>query len=279
MIGGCEFLRIVDCIRGGYPMSQKSGEGVSPYALVTKKIFIATLLSVTLAIYGCASLQASMAQNPKLAALICGGGGAAIGAGLGALLSSGDRALGAGIGGAAGGATAAAICFTVAKFSSTPIRDYQQTQATTGYQPRQGTVVHVESFTVDPTTVSPGQKLTFTGEYSVMTPDRNTDLPVVENVIYSYYDETEKQWKEVGRTRNPITIKPGTRRITPTEVTAPKEPPARQVQFALQVAHNNVSDQKDQGVFMAMPQVSAARGISQVAFEVGNDEVRVASSR
>jgi hypothetical protein len=260
-------------------MSHKGGEGVSPRALLTEKVLIVSLLIVALAIYGCAGLRESMAKNPALATAICGGGGAAIGAGLGAMLASGDRGLGALIGGAAGGATAAAICFTVAKFSSTPIKDYQQTQATTGYQPTQGTVVHVDSFKVDPGTVSPGQKLTFTGEYSVMSPDRNTDLSVVENVIYSYYDETEKQWKEVGRTQNPITIKPGTRRITPTEVTAPKEPPARQVQFALQVAHNNVSDQKNQGVVMAMPQASALTGVSWVALEVVNDEVRVASSR
>jgi hypothetical protein len=47
----------------------------------------------------------------------------------------------------------------------------------------------------------------------VMTSDQNADLPVAESMIVSFYDEKTRQWREVGRTQNSVTIKPGKRRI------------------------------------------------------------------
>jgi surface antigen len=117
----------------------------------------------------------------------------------------------------------------------------------------QRVAVRVDSFKVDPPTVSPGQKLAFSGEYSVIAPDRNARLSIVENTILSYYDKTEKQWKEVDRTQNSITTVPGQRRISPSEITVPLRLPAQRAMVTFRVEHNEVSDQKSQEVLMAIP--------------------------
>jgi hypothetical protein len=229
---------------------------------------------------GCAGLHQSMAENPGRSAALCAGGGALGGAALGALVDHGNVLRGALIGALAGALAGGAACFAVAKFSSTPIKDYQQTQAETGYLPTQGTVVRVDSFRVDPGTVSAGQKLTFSGEYYVMTPDQNADLPVVESMIVSFYDDKTRQWREVGRTQNPVTIKPGKRRIDPAEITAPQEPPAPRILVALQVDHQQISDQKSQGVvIMASRQASFPAGVGWTAFAMPSEEIRGATAR
>jgi hypothetical protein len=229
---------------------------------------------------GCAGLRQSMAENPGQSAALCAGGGALGGAALGALVDHGNVLRGALIGALAGALAGGAACFAVAKFSSTPIKDYQQTQAETGYRRTQGTVVRVDSFNVDPATVSPGQKLTFSGEYYVMTPDQNTDLPVVESMIVSFYDDKMRQWREVGRTQNSLTIKPGKRRIDPAEITAPQEPPAPRILVALQVDHQQITDQKSQDVvIMASRHASLPTGVGWTAFALQSEEIHGATVR
>jgi hypothetical protein len=240
---------------------------------------IASLLVIVLVAYGCAGLGQSMAENPGWSTTICAGGGALVGAAAGGVIDKDNPLRGALIGALSGAALGGATCFAIAKFSSTQVKDYQQTRDETRYQPSQGTVVRVNSFTVEPTAVSPGQKLTFSGEYYVMTPEREADLPVIERMIVSSYDERAKQWKELGRTQNQVTIKPGTRRITPSEINAPAKPPGQQFQFALQVEHDKVVDSKSQGVYMALPQASAPSDVAEVVAEVIAQEVRLAKVR
>jgi hypothetical protein len=220
-----------------------------------------------------------MAEKPGQSAALCAGGGALGGAAVGALVDQGNALRGALIGALAGALAGGAACFAVAKFSSTPIKDYQQTRAETGYKPTQGTVVRVDSFRVDPAAVSPGQKLTFSGEYYVMTPDPNADLPVVESMIVSFYDDKTRQWREVGRTKNAVTVKPGKRRIDPAEITAPQQPPAPRILVALQVDHQQISDRKSQDLAMALGQASLPTGVSGEALAMRSEEIHGAIGR
>jgi hypothetical protein len=127
------------------------------------------------------------------------------------------------------------------------------TLATTDAQPKGEAVVRVDGFAVQPVIVSPGQKLTLSGEYFVTTPSPNARIPVVESVIIGFYDNKGNQWTELGRTRNEINITPGTRRITPSEITVPEQPTARLYRLTFQVEHNSISDQKSQLVFVGTP--------------------------
>jgi hypothetical protein len=261
-------------------MNENGREGGARRGCRSVRMPIAGFLAVMLALAGlsgCTGLRQSMAQNPGRSAALCAGGGALGGAAIGALVDQGNVLRGALIGALAGALTSGAACFAVAKFSSTPIKDYQQTRAETGYHPSQGTVVRVDSFTVAPATVSPGQKLTFSGEYYVMTPDQNADLAVVESMIVSFYDEKTRQWQEVGRTQNSVTIKPGKRRIDPAEITAPQEPPAPRIQVALQVDHQGIGDQKSQGVFVGLHQASLPTEVGWAAFAMKRGEMHHAT--
>jgi hypothetical protein len=263
-------------------MNQDGRVGVARQGFIPAKALTAGSLVVMLVVStlsGCAGLRQSMAENQGRSVALCAGGGALGGAALGALMDHGNVLRGALIGALAGALAGGAACFAVAKFSSTPIKDYQQTQDETGYQSIQGTVVRVDSFKVDPATVSPGQKLTFSGEYYVMTSDQNADLPVVESMIVSFYDDKARQWREVGRTQNSVTIKPGKRRIDPAEITAPQEPPAPRILVALQVDHEQISDQKSQGVVMALRQAFLPTGVSWPTFAMKSEETRGATSR
>jgi hypothetical protein len=263
-------------------MNENGRESRARRGLMSGRMAIAGFLVVMLvlsALSGCTGLRQSMADNPGRSVALCAGGGALGGAAIGALVDQGNVLRGALIGALAGALTGGAACFAVAKFSSTPIKDYQQTQAETGYHPSQGTVVRVDSFRVEPATVSPGQKLTFSGEYYVMTPDQHADLQVAESMIVSFYDEKTRQWREVGRTQNSVTIKPGKRRIDPAEITAPQEPPAPRIQVALRVDHQEMADQKSQGVFMALQQASLPTELGWAAFAMKRGEMHHATDR
>jgi hypothetical protein len=190
-------------------MNENGRKSGARRGLMSGRMPIAGFLVVKLvlsALSGCTGLRQSMAENPGRLAALCAGGGALGGAAIGALVDQGNVLRGALIGALAGALTGGAACFAVAKFSSTPIKDYQQTQAETGYHPSQGTVVRVDSFMVEPAAVSPGEKLTFSGEYDVMPPDQHADLQVAESRIVSFYDDKTRQWREVGRTQNSVTI-------------------------------------------------------------------------
>jgi hypothetical protein len=141
----------------------------------------------------------------------------------------------------AGGVT----CFVIARAQSTAVQDYAQTRKTVKYKPSQGTLVRVDNLTVQPQAVPAGEKFSWRSRYVVMTPDQNADLQVAETRIVSAYDEQTRQWKEMGRHRTEITIKPGTR-VDEAEMSMPKAPTARRYLVTFQVEHNQVADQKYQ---------------------------------
>jgi hypothetical protein len=260
-------------------MGSKGWRAASHRTFTPMKVLIAGILTLTVALYGCAGLRQSMAENPGWSTTICAGGGALAGAVAGALIDKKDPWRGALIGLMGGATTAGAACFAVAKFSSTQVKDYQQTQQAIGYRPSQGTVVRVDSFTVQPTTVSPGQKLTFGAEYYVMTPEQEADLPVVERMIVSFYDEQTKQWKELGRTQNQVTMKPGTRQIPPSQINTPAKPLSQSYRVALQVEHDKVTDGKSQGIYMAPAQAVAVWDVAGALAGLTAEEAQLAKAQ
>jgi hypothetical protein len=259
-------------------MGSKGWQTASHRTFTPKKALVAGVVTLTVAMYGCAGLRQSMAENPGWSTTICAGGGALAGAMAGALIDKKDPLRGALIGLVGGATTAGAACFAVAKFSSTQVKDYQQTQQATGYRPSQGTVVRVDSFTVEPTTVSAGQKLTFGAEYYVMTPEREADLPVVERMIVSFYDEQTKEWKELGRTQSEVTMKPGTRQIPPSQINTPAKPLSQRYRVALQVEHDKVTDGKSQGIYMAPTQAVAVSDVAAAVVGLTADEAQLAKA-
>jgi hypothetical protein len=251
---------------------------ISHPAFPAKGTLLAGLLVGTLLITmlsGCARVSASMAENPGRTTALCAGAGAALGAGAGALINQANPLSGAIIGGLAGALVGGATCFAVAKARSTAVKDYQQTQAATGYRPTLGTQVWVQQLVVEPAIVSTGQTFTWLSEYVVMASDPSADLPVVETRIVSAYDEQTNQWKEVGRHRTAITAKPGTR-LDRAEMTMPNKTTARRYLMTFLVEHTAVADHKSQELFVATPQASLPQDMERIVVERQSAEVPLA---
>lgn len=145
--------------------------------------------------------------------------GALGGAALGLLLGSKNaKAEGALIGAAAGGALAFIIAWgkclaTYSDLNSYPVADALSTAQRVGYSPSQGVAVRVEHFALSPPEgVSPGGELRADGSYYVMIPEAMTEVKVKEVRILHYYDESAREWKELGSVENEIVAAPGTRR-------------------------------------------------------------------
>ncbi len=144
--------------------------------------------------------------------------GAVGGAALGLLLGGRKTKLeGALIGAAAGGALAYVIAYgkCLAMFSdlnSYPVAGAQETARRIGYNPSQGNITKIESFSIDPTGVSPGGKVKLNGSYYVMAPEGVTEVKVTEKRTVHYFDPSEKQWKELGSVPQEVTSALGTRR-------------------------------------------------------------------
>ena len=129
--------------------------------------------------------------------------------------------------------------------------------------------------TVQPLAVPAGEKFTWRSRYVVMTPDPNADLPVAETRIVSAYDEQTRQWKEMGRHRTDVTIKPGTR-VDEAEMTMPKEPTAHRYLVTFQVEHNQVSNQKRQEMSVITRQVSLLPAENRTVVSLKQEGVFVA---
>jgi hypothetical protein len=137
---------------------------------------------------------------------------------LGLLVSSKeDRAKGAIIGGAAGGALAYSIAWGkclkyFANTNSFPVADARATALAVGYTPQRGNEVRVQSFTVTPAMLAPGGSLNLAGSYYVMAPGDQKDVKVVETRTVHFYSADEKAWKELGSDETTLTAALGTRR-------------------------------------------------------------------
>ena len=148
--------------------------------------------------------------------------GALAGAITGAILKGGKGAAagaagGAVVGGALGFAYAWGKCFD--KFStvkSEKIKDYDETVRSVNYRNEEGTKVKITNYSLNPTTVRPGETVIFDAQYYALDPIKERDLQVTEMRILKVYDEQKKQFVEVGRVPNDITVAPGFRKADGT---------------------------------------------------------------
>src|SRR5262249_40221617 len=142
-------------------------------------------------------------QSPGQAALLCGAGGAGIGAAIGA--AAGRNWQSAVIGAAAGALAGSLTCFAFAEYKSRQVQDYRQTQQALGYSPAQGDAVQIVHYQVSPAAAAPGSSVAFNATYTVMTPNPDADITVTEVRTLSVYDTKTNTWKELAayRIRSP----------------------------------------------------------------------------
>ncbi len=134
---------------------------------------VAAVLGV-LVLASCSGMSAD-AQNQLLGAL----GGAAAGAGIGALATGGDAK--AALIGAAAGAAVGWTAVKLTQYYSQKTRSEEQEATTYGYQPAQGTIVKIRNASAAPQQVSPGQTVTFETDYSVLAPKESSSVTVRES--------------------------------------------------------------------------------------------------
>ena len=105
------------------------------------------------------------------------------------------------------------------KFStvkSEKIKDYDETVRTVNYRNEEGTKVKITNYSLNPTTVRPGETVIFNAQYYALDPIKERDLHVTEMRILKVYDNQKRQFVEVGRVPNDITVTPGLRRADGT---------------------------------------------------------------
>jgi len=106
-------------------------------------------------------------------------GGAAAGAGIGALATKGDPK--AALIGAAAGAVVGWGTVKLIQYYSQKTRTEEEEAKTFGYQPAEGTIVKIRNASASPAQVTPGQKVTFDTDYSVLAPSGTSSVAVQES--------------------------------------------------------------------------------------------------
>jgi hypothetical protein len=136
-----------------------------------------SVVSVVLASFLLASCSGMSTDtgNQLLGAL----GGAAAGAGIGALATKGDPT--AALIGAAAGAAVGWAAVKLVQYYSQKTRTEEEEAKTYGYQPAQGTIVKIRNASAAPAQVAPGQKVTFETDYSVLAPEGTSSVAVQES--------------------------------------------------------------------------------------------------
>ncbi len=180
-----------------------------------------SIVLVTVSFAGCAGTMqgsGSFFDDKKKSALICGAGGAAAGAAVGAAVGGSGRRgsvtgalVGAGIGAVIGAIAAATACFAIAEYRSQQVKSYDETKEALNYQPSQGEVVQITKYEITPAAASPGTEVSFNATYYVMTPSADQEVPVTETRIVKILDPGTGGYKELGRSVNQVTVRPGTR--------------------------------------------------------------------
>lgn len=147
-------------------------------------------------------------------------GGAAAGAGIGALATKGDpkaALIGAAAGAAVGWATVKLVQYYSQKTSTE-----EEEARTYGYQPAQGTIVKIRNASAAPSQVSPGQKVTFETDYAVLAPEGTSTVAVQESwelskdgtVVATMPTKTEQRepagWQSRASIDIPSNASPGT---------------------------------------------------------------------
>ena len=137
----------------------------------TKYVVVATLCTVLL--NSCSSTS-SDTQNQIFGGL----GGAALGAGIGALATGGDTT--AILAGAAAGAVAGWAAVKLVQYHAEKTRSANEEAKAFGYRASDGTMVKLRGASVSPSHVKPGDAVTLDMDYALLTPSGNDRLPVRE---------------------------------------------------------------------------------------------------
>jgi hypothetical protein len=135
---------------------------------------IACLILAATLLASCAGMT-DESRNQLLGAL----GGAAAGAGIGALATRGDPK--AALMGAAAGAAVGWAAVKLTQYYSQKTRSETEEAKAYGYQPAQGTIVKIRDASAAPQQLAPGQKVTFTTDYSVLAPEGTSSVAVQES--------------------------------------------------------------------------------------------------
>ena len=199
---------------GGAPTCHEHSNGQS--GMKTHKRWGAALLVAVLAVPGCATAPGKDGKtsfsSPESCIAAYTVGGAALGGVFGHLLGgdSTSAATGAVAGGVAAFAYAWGSCFK--QFStaqSQQVKDYKETSQQIRYSPRQGTVVKINDYALDPVVAAPGDTVKFKAKYTVMTPTAK-DIPVTETRILKFYDKSQNKYVQYAVPENTV-IAPGSR--------------------------------------------------------------------
>ncbi len=203
------------------------------------------------------------ARNQCIALHTVGGaiGGAIIGG-----LIGGDwkgAGIGAAIGGGIGFAYAWGKCLSLySTLKSQPVAGYQETAQKVGYQESQGNVVKIQSFTVNPASVSQGGSLKLGGSYYVMAPPDQKEVKVTETRIVKYFDPSKKEFVDLGQVDQEVTAAPGTR-VANGNFDIPKDVPEGRYKIAFIVTSEGKSDmvERELNVSKATAFSPAANGL------------------
>ena len=174
-------------------------------------------------------------------------GGALVGALIGGKESRGKGAL---IGAAAGGALAFAIAWgkCMAYYSdlnSYPVANAQETAQKIGYNPSQGNVTKIETFSLNPEGISPGGQVQINGSYYIMAPEGTTEVKVTEKRIVDYFDSSKNEWVELGSVDNEVTSALGTRKAE-GHFDLPADIPEGRYRMTLKIIAQGKEDQVSQ---------------------------------
>jgi hypothetical protein len=110
--------------------------------------------------------------------LLGGLGGAALGAGIGALATGGDTK--AVLAGAAAGAVVGWAAVKIVQYRSEQTHSAKEEAKALGYRPTQGTVVKIRGAKARPEQVRPGDTVTLDMDYAVLAPEGTGTVPVEE---------------------------------------------------------------------------------------------------
>lgn len=225
---------------------------------------ISLIVMVCFLTVSCASMSATMAENPALCtitgAVLVGGLGAVLGA-----LGGGKKgaAIGAGAGAAAGALVAAAYCFKMGPFESREVKGYEETRSATNYQADQGDVVQITRYSLTPAAIAPGNLVVLNATYSVMAPNPNQEVPITETRILKRFNPAKKTYEELGRVDTPVTVKPGTRQAD-GKFPVPSGTPVGQYVVVLVVTKDRQRDAKELPLIVTTNQAMLQRSSSRM---------------
>ncbi len=127
----------------------------------------------------CSVMIASCSTSTESTNQILGGlGGAALGAGIGALATGGDTT--AVLAGAAAGAVAGWAAVKLVQYHSEQTRSASEEAKALGYRSSDGMVVKIRGATVSPSSARPGDNINLSMNYAVLAPQGTSSVPVSE---------------------------------------------------------------------------------------------------